>query len=104
MGGEEGSGEMSLVLRSQAAVSALHLPEACSLACLLPGLLESTWHTPASCPSAGPGLPLTSPLDPAREPCTCLPAGPDGLRALCVSLNPEMDPGSGRAAESDSAG
>lgn len=50
MGGEEGSGEMSLVPRSQAAVSALHLPEACSLACLSWGF----WSRPGTPPPPAP--------------------------------------------------
>lgn len=44
----------------------------------------------------GLGCPLAFSGEPAWEPCACLPGGPYGPRALCVSLNPETGPGSQR--------
>lgn len=96
---EDGSGEVSAISGSPSppspAASAYRpvLGDCTPLGCPSEGFPPSAWHLPPHVSSTRPRratrLPWDAPLGTA-----CLPSqGPSGLRALCVLLNPETDPG-----------
>lgn len=96
---EEGSEEVSSVSWSPSPPTPQPLligqaPEtAPPLGCPSEGFPPSAWHPPPHVSSTRPRRPTCLPWD-APLGTACLPSqGPSGLRALCVLLNPETDPG-----------